>query len=280
MSAEKGVDFDGLLVDLDGVVWVGDRALPGASEAVQELRDRGVALMFLTNDPTGSRTEYAARLAGVGVVATRSEIVTSGSALASVIPNPEGVGSTVFVVGSSSLKAELAEAGLTLLDNDRGRDADVVAVGAHSGFDYDELRVAAQAVRRGATLYGAGRDATFPMPDGPWPATGSILAAVETAAGATAVVVGKPEPLMFDLARSALPHCSRLATVGDDLRSDIAGGRRAGLATILVLTGTSTRRDLEGDGEQPDVVVEDLAELARLCATARDRQRAQDRRNA
>jgi HAD superfamily hydrolase (TIGR01450 family) len=251
--------FDGLIVDLDGVVWLGTTPVPGSVEAIAELRARGVRLLFLTNDPRRSRAEYAERLRGLGVPADESEVVNAGSALASFVREREGTGTPVFAIGSPSLKAELAHAGLELVTDTRGREAEVVAVGGHDGFVYDELRIATQAVRRGARLYAAGRDATFPMPDGPWPGTGSIVAAVEVAGGKTAIAVGKPEPFMFEIARAQLAGCRRVAIVGDNLASDVVGGKRAGLMTILVLTGTSGRDDLAGADVMPDLVLPDLA---------------------
>jgi HAD superfamily hydrolase (TIGR01450 family) len=103
--------FDGLIVDLDGVVWVGATAVPGSVDAIAQLRARGVRLVFLTNNPRGSRAEYAARLSALGVSTDESEIVTSGSALASFVREREGAGTTTFVIGSPSLKEELAQAG-------------------------------------------------------------------------------------------------------------------------------------------------------------------------
>lgn len=257
----RELDFDGLIVDLDGVVWIGREPVPGSAAALAALRAQSVPIVFLTNDPTGSRGEYAERLTKVGIEAAEAEIVTSGSALASLIRENEGPGKTAFVVGSPSLKSELKRVGLELREGETGRDVDVVAVGSHTGFDYCELRIAAQALRSGASLYGAGRDATFPMPDGPWPATGSIVAAVETAGGKRAIIAGKPEPYIFEIARSLLPRCDRVAIVGDELEADIAGGKRAGLTTILVLSGTTSRGQLRAAEIEPDVVLEDLSGL-------------------
>jgi glycerol-1-phosphatase len=242
--------------------------VPGSVDAIAELRARGVRLVFLTNDPRGSRAEYAARLRRLGAEADESEIVTSGSALASLVRDREGAGTKAFVIGSPSLKNELARAAIELLAGERGREAEIVAVGGHDGFDYDELRIATQALRRGARLYAAGRDATFPMPDGPWPGTGSVVAAVEVAGGRAAIVAGKPERFIFDIVRSLLAGCRRVATVGDNLASDIAGGSRAGLTTILVLTGTSSRDDLEAADVTPDLVLPDLSALSRLGTDA------------
>ncbi len=262
---EPGPDprFDGLIIDLDGVVWVGATAVPGAIAAIAQLRARGIRLLFMTNDPRGSRAEYAARLSALGVQVDEGEIVTSGSALAALVREREGAGTTAFVIGTPSLKGELTQAGLELLAGEAGREAEVVAVGGHDGFNYDELRIATQALRRGARLYAAGRDATFPMPDGPWPATGAVVAAVEVAGGKRAISVGKPEAVLFELARSLLGDCRRVAIVGDNLAADIAGGNRAGLTTILVLTGTGGRDDIAGAEGTPDIVLPDLAAVMR-----------------
>jgi glycerol-1-phosphatase len=256
-----GLLFDGLIVDLDGVVWVGAAAVPGSVAAIVQLRACGVRLLFLTNDPRGSRAEYAARLRALGIPVDERDIVTAGSALASFLHGHEGVGTTAFVIGSPSLKGELTDAGLELLTGEAGREAEIVAVGGHDGFDYGELRIATQALRRGARLYAAGRDATYPMPDGPWPGTGSVVAAVEVAGGKKAIAVGKPEAVIFDIARSLLVGCRRVAIVGDNLAADIAGGTRAGLTTILVLTGSSGPDDVAGAEVTPDIVLPDLASL-------------------
>ena len=264
-ASAKDATFDGLIIDLDGVVWVGDEAVAGVVAALAELRKR-VPLIFLTNDPTGSRSDYAARLNAIGVSADEDEILTSGRAIATFISEREGSGRSVFAIGSPAFKAELEDVGLTLVDGDAGRTADTVAIGGHPGFDYAELRTATQAVRRGAQLYAAGRDATFPMPDGPWPATGAIVAAVETAGGVRATCVGKPEPYIFELARTFLPDCEAVAIVGDNLASDIAGGKRAGHKTILVLGGSSSEEEIFVTGIHPDHVVTSLAELVELAA--------------
>ena len=139
--------------------------------------------------------------------------------------------------------------------------AEVAVVGGHEGFDYRELRAAVAAVRAGARLLATGRDAVFPMPDGPWPATGAILAAIETAGGVRAVVVGKPERVMFDIACEALSGCARIGVIGDHLTTDIEGARRVGLAAILVLTGLTSQADLERAPVTPDLVLDSLAAL-------------------
>src|SRR5512132_548818 len=234
--------FDGLIVDLDGVVWVGPAPVPGSVNAIAALRKSGVQIVFLTNDPRSSRAEYAARLTQLGIPAASNQIVTSSSALALHVREREGPGARVFAIGSPMFKAELAGNDLMLTEGLAARAAEVVAVGGYDGFNYDELRTAAQALRRGADLYAAGRDATFPMPDGPWP-------------GTRATIVGKPERFVFDVARSVLRNCHRVAVVGDSLESDIVGGMHADLGTVLVLTGTCTADDVAASGGQPDSVL-------------------------
>ena len=255
------MDFDGLIVDLDGVIWLGDEPVAGAAEAIAALRARGVRLVFLTNDPRSSRAEYAGRLQAIGIEVDERDIVTAGNSLAALVAEREGKGATAFVIGSPSLKGELTGAGLELVDGEAARRADVVVVGGHDDFDFRELLVATQALRAGARLYAAGRDAVFPRPDGPWPGTGAIVAAVEVAGGRTAIAAGKPEPFIFDRARALLESCNRVAIVGDSLASDIAGGKRAGLRTILVLTGVTSRDDLSSADLEPDVVLDSLASL-------------------
>jgi HAD superfamily hydrolase (TIGR01450 family) len=166
-----------------------------------------------------------------------------------------------LVVGPPALHDEIKGAGFQLVTSEEAGEAEVVVVGGHESFDYSELRAAAAAVRAGAQLLATGRDAVFPMPDGPWPATGAILAAIETAGGAPAVVVGKPERIMFDMACETLAGCARIGVIGDHLITDIEGAKRAGLDAILVLTGTTSRADIERAMTPPDLVLNSLAAL-------------------
>jgi glycerol 3-phosphatase-2 len=251
---------DGLIVDLDGVVWLSGHPIAGSVEALEELRAAGVRVLFLTNDPQSSRDELAARLSGIGVPATAADVMTSSAATAGYLAAQPGLaGGRVFVIGSPAMHAEIEGAGLRLVAPADARQADVVVVGGHAGFDYNELAAATLAVTGGAKLFATGRDPVFPTPDGPLPATGAILAAVETATGAHATVVGKPEPYVFEFARAALDGCERVAVVGDNLAADIAGARRSGLGAILVLTGSTSERDLENAPVRPDLVLPSLA---------------------
>jgi glycerol 3-phosphatase-2 len=256
--------FDGLIVDLDGVVWLGGQPIAGAVEAVAKLRARGVRLLFLTNDPSSSRAEQAARLDAIGIPATADDVMTSAAATAHFLAGRADLrGHRVFAIGSHAFKQDLVDVGFELVDADDAHAADLVVLGGHSGFRFTELRAATRAVFAGAQLFAAARDPFVPTSDGPEPATGAIVAAVETASGVTATVVGKPEPYMFKIAREALLECRRVAVIGDNLASDIAGAKRTGLDAILVLTGGATAADIDAAEHPPDFVLASLAELPR-----------------
>jgi HAD superfamily hydrolase (TIGR01450 family) len=259
----RRLDYDGLIVDLDGVVWLSGTPIDGAVEAIAALRARGTRLLFLTNDPSSSREEQAARLEAIGIAARADDVVTSASATARFLAGRGEGARRIFVIGSPAFKQEIADAGFQLVPASRAQTAELVVIGGHHDFDFAELRAATRAVAAGARLFAAGRDRTVPTSDGPEPATGAILAAVETATGVSATVVGKPEPFMFLIARDLLRVCERIAVVGDNVASDIAGAKRAGLDAILVLTGTSPEVDLQRAQYAPDLVLASLAELTK-----------------
>ena len=256
-------DFDGFLVDLDGVVWVGGEMLPGAAQGLCELLEGGRELVFVTNNPGRPPAHYAQRLRDAGVEIDDRQVVTAGVATAALARERAGDGGTAFVIGAPAFKEEVAAAGLELLDAGSKERAAVVLVSGHRGFDYEELLTATRMLRQGAELLATSRDPTLPMPDGPWPGTGSILAAVETASGASAEIGGKPERHLFEQALERIPGAGRIAMVGDRIASDIEGGRRAGLETVLVLSGATSRQDAERADPAPDHVLDDLSGLLR-----------------
>jgi HAD superfamily hydrolase (TIGR01450 family) len=263
-SSERRAGYDGLIVDLDGVIWLGSEPIEGAAEAIAAVRADGIRVLFLTNEPRSSRSALAARLTALGIPASAADVMTSAAATASVVGALDDLASRrALVIGPPALHEEIRAAGFQIVSPEQPRLAEVVVVAGHDEFDYGELRAATTATRCGARLFATGRDAVFPMPDGPWPATGAILAAVEMAAGVSAVVVGKPERIVFDIARQALGGCKRVAVIGDHLVADIAGAKRAGLDAILVLTGATSRADIERAQVAPDLVLDSLAAFPR-----------------
>jgi len=252
--------YDQVLLDLDGCLWVGGDAVEGAPEAVAALREAGKAVAFLTNDVRHAPEEFVRKLWRLGFQAALSEVVTVGSTVQYLLSGRGG--GAAYVVGSQALVDHVAEAGMRIVNRTEfASRADVVVVGAHDALAYEEIRIASQAVIRGAELIGATRDASFPMPDGPWPATGAVLAAIETAAGRTADrIAGKPEPPMYEAARDRLGE-GRCIAVGDRLEIDVLGARRAGMDSALVLTGGVTRETAEAADPGPTHVADSLAAL-------------------
>jgi HAD superfamily hydrolase (TIGR01450 family) len=256
-------DFDAMMIDLDGVIWLAGEPIAGAASAVANLRAHGTRVLFVTNDPQTSSAAHAARLTDIGIPATSGDVLTAGAATARFLSSSHKLpGRDVYVVGSPALHEEITRAGFTLVPAAEANRAQLVVVGGHDELHYHELQAAVLAVSNGAALYATGRDAVFPAPDGPRPATGAILAAIEVATGVTATAIGKPEPLMFEIARQTLAGCTRIAVIGDHITSDIAGAKRAGLYAILVLTGTTTADNLRRASTQPDLVLPSLAALS------------------
>jgi HAD superfamily hydrolase (TIGR01450 family) len=253
--------FDGFLVDLDGVVWEGRELVPGSVEALRVLIESGKEIVFVTNNSVKPPEAYAVRLRETGVDVANDRVATAGAATAQLAAEHVRSGGTAFVIGAPGFKETVAASGLALLDGEAAKSADAVIVSGHREFDYAELLTATFALRAGASLFATSRDPTLPMPGGAWPGTGATLAAVETASGKTAEIGGKPERHLFEQARALIPAAERVAMVGDRIASDIEGGRRAGLETILVLSGASSRAEGEAADPAPDHIVEDLAGL-------------------
>lgn len=256
-------EFDGFLVDLDGVVWEGRELVPGSAEALRTLLDSGKEIVFVTNNSVKHPRAYAARLREAGIGVANNRVVTAGAATAQLAAEHVGATGTAFVIGAPGFKETVAATGLALLDGEVATRADAVIVSGHREFDYAELLTATFALRAGASFFATSRDPTLPMPGGAWPGTGATLAAVETASGRTAEIGGKPERHLFEQARALIGGAERVAMVGDRIASDIEGGRRAGLATILVLSGASTREEAESAEHPPDRVLGDLSGLLR-----------------
>ncbi|MGQ0670163.1 MAG: HAD-IIA family hydrolase [Actinomycetota bacterium] len=245
------------LFDLDGVLYRGDDAVPGAPDAIQELRAAGRRIVFLTNNSTRSPEEVAGKLTAVGIVADPSEVVTSAEATAALLAVRGG--GSAFVVGESGIRLALTDAGVEVLDGEPDR-SDYVVVGWDRGADYMKLKTACLLVQRGARLVATNADAAFPAPDGLWPGAGALLAVITRTTGAGAEVVGKPHAPLF---RAGLERGGggRPLVVGDRLETDIAGAVALGWDSLLVLTGVTQESDLAASEITPTFVARDLSAL-------------------
>ncbi|HYG97009.1 MAG TPA: HAD-IIA family hydrolase [Solirubrobacterales bacterium] len=253
--------FDGLLIDLDGVVWIGADPVPGSPETLRALLEAGKRIVFVTNNPGRLPAAYAARLGELGVEVGERQIVTAGMVAARLAGEAAGDGGGALVIGASALKEMVAATGARVLEGEEAWEADVVVVSGHRGFDYAELLAAKRALDRGAALFATSHDPTMPFPGGEVPGTGAVLAAVETASGRRAEIAGKPERHLFEMAIEAIGGEGRLAMIGDRVASDIEGGRAAGLETVLVLSGTTSREEAAAADPAPDHLLESLSDL-------------------
>jgi HAD superfamily hydrolase (TIGR01450 family) len=252
--------YDQFVLDLDGCVWIGDEPTPGALGALEALREAGKRVAYATNDSHSATEDFVARLWKIGAKASVRDVVTVGGAVQHLLAETRS-GKTAFVIGTAALRRHVGDAGCKLLNGtDLASRAEVVVVGGTQELVYDDLRNAALAVRRGADFLAAARDPTYPQPDGLWPGTGAILAAVEVASGRTAEVVGKPEPQLLLTALDRLGGGRTLA-VGDRIDTDLRAAAAAGLDSALVLTGGATRAELDGVEPAPVGVGETLAAL-------------------
>ncbi|MCU0512057.1 MAG: HAD-IIA family hydrolase [Anaerolineae bacterium] len=254
-----------LIMDMDGVLWRGDEALPGLAAFFAWLRRAGRPFVLATNNSSRPPAQYVQKLAGLGVPdILPQQIITSATATAIYLRARYPAGTRVHVVGMDGVRQALLEADFALVEE----DAAVVVAGVDFELTYDKAKRAALMIRAGADFVGTNPDATFPTPEGLIPGAGSILALLETAGGKAPLVIGKPEPAMFEVALRRLGTLpEQTLMVGDRLDTDIFGAYRAGLKTALVLTGVSRREDVAHSPVLPDAIFEDLPALQRACET-------------
>jgi 4-nitrophenyl phosphatase len=254
-----------LLIDGDGVLWYADQPIPGLSHFFDTLARRNIDWALLTNNSLLTLDEYVDRLAGFGVHATRQQVFTSASVTASYLARRFEPPAALYVVGSPSLKRTLSDAGFKVFDGVELPDTPVVAVVGSIDFDltYDKLKIATILIRSGLPFIGTNPDRTFPTPQGLIPGTGTVLAALETASYVKPLMMGKPHPAIYDEAiRGFNADRSTTAILGDRLETDIVGGKEAGIGTILVLSGVTSKESAASSEVQPDLIFPSIVELA------------------
>lgn len=251
------------LFDLDGTVYLGERLIPGAAEAIERLKSRGARVMYITNKPLSRPEEYAGKLQALGVPTAPEEIMTSSMVLADYMAR-HAPASRVLLIGEEVVRHDLRAAGMSFTEDHN--QADAVVLSWDRNFCYDHLNASLQALRRGAKLYATNPDVICPLDEGAvMPDCGAIIAAVAACSGRQPdYIAGKPGPMLplGALARLGVSPADA-ALVGDRQETDIACGNRAGLATIVVLTGVTTHQmalTAVGD-ERADYVLPSIADL-------------------
>jgi 4-nitrophenyl phosphatase len=266
-----------IVFDLDGVVYRGETALPGAIVTLHRLAADGHSLYFLTNNATRSRTDYTRKLDRMGFPCPPEQVMTSAYATALYLAAEGAAGRKVFVVGEQGLVAELEAVGLAVVPLEGDERADYVVVGLDKGFSYAKLARAYREIMAGAVFVATNRDPTYPLEEGvEIPGGGTMVAAIECATAVRPVLIGKPEPFALEriLALSGTGP-EDAVMVGDRTDTDIRVGRRVGAATVLTLTGVTSREEALAAPaeEQPDYVVESLEELPGIVAGLASRTR-------
>lgn len=245
-----------LIIDMDGVLYRGDEPMLRLREFFAFLRERPIPFILATNNSTRSSQEYADKLAKMGVQVSPSEVLVSGQAVARYLRREYPAGTRVHVFGMPSLRQAIAEEGFVLADE----DVEVVVASMDRAINYDKIKRATLLIRGGARFIATNLDPTHPTEEGLLPGSGSMVALLATASETRPTAFGKPEPIMFELAMAqmgAVPATT--ATIGDRVDTDIVGGKRAGLTTICVLSGSSSRAEAEEVGA--DYIFEDIAHL-------------------
>src|SRR5919204_1112747 len=268
-----------VIFDLDGVLYRGDQALPGAVDVVARLAASGKRVLYATNNSTRTRQEYVERLRRFGFACEIDDVVTSAWATARYLVQKGLRPKDPLVVGMDGFRAELRDAGVLPREHEvarpftraAGTPADMVVVGLHQAVTYDDLAEAQRALLAGAPFVAANKDVAYPIEGGRLlPGAGAIVAALETATGRVAVCVGKPEPFMFQEAlRRAGASGDEAVVVGDSLQTDVLAAHRVGALGVLITTGvTSEAAASSGDGIHADGVIASLQDLLALPVLA------------
>ena len=245
------------LIDMDGVLVREEHAIAGADEFLAGLRARGIPFLVLTNNSIYTRRDLSARLALSGLRIPEDAIWTSALATARFLDD-QRPGGTAFVIGEAGLTTALHDAGYTLNE----RAPDYVVLGETRTYSFERIAQAIRLIAAGARFIATNPDPTGPTPDGPLPATGSVAALISRATGVEPYFVGKPNPLMMRSALNAIEaHSETTAMVGDRMDTDVVSGLEAGMHTVLVLTGSTTREAAERFPFRPSRIVESIADL-------------------
>jgi len=258
MTRGKLSDLRALLIDMDGVLWVGDRPLPGVSEFFRLLETNRIQYILVSNNATRRAGYTVERLARMGIPVSAEHVLTSADATPLYLTRKFPALKRVYVVGETALRQALQEAGIEIV----AEGADAVVVGLDRDLRYESLRRAALEIRRGARFIATNTDRTLPTEARLVPGAGSIVAALEAATDVQPLIIGKPGRPMFELALDLMQTPpGATAMLGDRLDTDIDGAAQLGIKTILVLTGVSTRDEARAHPIQPDFIFDDLPQL-------------------
>ena len=251
-------NYRNLIIDMDGVLWRGDTALPGLEEFVSTIRNTKTRMVLATNNSSSTVDQYISKLKRMGVHVTPEEILTSAQATGSYLYKIAPKRSRVFVIGGDGITNAIRDHEFVLTED----DPDYVVIGIDKKITWEKLNTAVMNIRAGAKFIGTNPDTTYPTENGIGVGNGAILAAVKVATGISPLVIGKPETPIYEQALQRLQSdSSDTLMIGDRLDTDILGAQRAGINTLLVLTGVTTLEMSKASVVQPDLVLTGLPDI-------------------
>jgi 4-nitrophenyl phosphatase len=261
MVSDHLKDIKALIIDMDGVLWHDTQPLGDLPKLFAQIRKWDLRFILATNNATRTVQEYHEKLAGFGVDLDDGQIINAAEAVGIYLSERHPQGTRTYVVGQPSLKRTLENYGMQIVGEDES-DVSIVVASLDYSLTYEKLKWASLLIQKGADFVGTNPDVTLPTPEGFIPGSGTVIGALEIASGKKAKIIGKPEPLLYEMAlkRLEVPPEKTLA-IGDRLETDIAGAQAAGIHTALVLSGASTLSQAEKYDPQPEIIVENLSEL-------------------
>lgn len=245
------------VLDMDGVLYRGNQLIPGAREFIERLQAGGHPFLFMTNNSQRTPLDFQRKLERMGLDVSEEHYFTSAMATASFL-HSQKPGGTAFVIGEAGLTHALYQVGYSLTDV----DPDYVVLGDTPSYDFTKIVHAVKLILNGAKFIATNPDVTGPIEEGIHPACGALAAPIERATGRQAYYVGKPNPLMMrEALRRLNSHSDNSVMIGDRMDTDILSGIGAGMHTVLVLTGVTSREELGPYSYQPHQIVESLNDL-------------------
>lgn len=254
----------GFICDMDGVIYHGNKILPGVADFISWLQRTGKEFLFLTNNSGSTPKELQQKLARMGLDVPEKHFYTSALATAAFLKE-QSPGCSVYAIGEAGLFNALYDAGITMNDV----NPDYVVMGEGKSYSLDSLTKATNLVLNGARLIGANSDVSGPIENGITPACRALVAPIEMATGTQAYFCGKPNPLMMRTGLKLLGcHSGEAVMVGDRMDTDIISGLESGMSTVLVLSGVSTVDTLKTYAYRPTVVLDGVGEIVRMAESA------------
>ena len=254
---EQILKKDGFICDMDGVIYHGNKILPGVHEFISWLLDNDKKFIFLTNSPEKTPQELSMKLERMGLQVTADHFYTSAMATAAFLSSQKP-GCTAYVIGEAALTKALYDEDINMNDV----NPDYVVVGETRSYNFEKIEKAIELVNKGAKLIGANPDITGPTERGIMPATGSLIAPIEIATGKKAYFVGKPNPLMLRHGLQRLKcHSADIVFIGDRMDTDIIAGIESNVDTVLVLSGVTSREDIDKFPYRPKYILDGVDDL-------------------